>query len=499
MNSPIIHWHTHWEKNKPIFNSYAQQMDNFLRRIKGDYLKQVFKERVTKVYGGETEAKLILGLTNRLKNNSEIKKAVEQAFAEISKMKPFGQFGLSSQDFIDYYNKTTTKAKAINDYLQNLEQGFEMIYKFYGSNFNNIEGFYKYYAGKMKDAEFQQEVKQFTRNSNGELIAIESEQIKKLDSKAQGVLKSLSKIKIEGYQTSQFKDADSYLRVIKDYLNSGLRQLIGYAYEAQLFSTKMALDKKIVSILGPNAKMEMSGTKTSSEHLEYRQSTTDLKITSQGGQMKITVPIGISVKSYSPRKNGDIKLSVKDSQLGTLLDMLMSRTSILNQKQYEAMLNLMTNFRKPDLTKSSRKKRKDDKGQEKEYTTVRKSATAFEYKNMNALVHQMNKALMITGLAGSLSQKDLSTILIINDGVYNIADILGELGKKNSYKNALISGGITFPKIANVVSQHHFLGDSLSIEAQQKRSNEIEPIFKAMPIDLHLRLSKTLLAKLNKI
>ena len=207
---------------------------------------------------------------------------------------------------------------------------------------------------------------------------------------------------------------------------------------------------------------------------------------------KISIPIGISVKKATTNKSGAVNLSVKETTLGKLLDILRVQTSLMPDETYEALLNLTTNFRKPTISKVDKTIRKTASAQDSH-------KTAFEYANMSALTSQLNKALLISGLAGSLSTKDLSTILIVNDKAFNIIDILRELGKRNNYENIQVSKGLTFSKIANVVKEHHFKVGPLSKELQKERSGEIEEKFKNIHMNLHLRLSKSLMAKLNKL
>lgn len=495
ITTPIVHWHTHWEKNQSIFQNYAQQMDNFYRKIDGNYLSKLFKNRVKVIYGGEKEAQMVLGLLNKIKNssNSEFKKEIDTVYKTVTNtFRPYSSFNLTQQDFTDYANKISLKTKEIDEYFKNVDKCFNDIYTYYGTNFKTMEGFFRYYAGKMKSTEFLKEVKKFYVDSNN-VITIDSKRIQSLAKGAQGSLKSLSRLKQNGYNPSNFKTAEDFSNAIRNFLNNQMGTLTGYMYEGFLANSKLYLDKQILKILGPNATMMGSGAEGAADKLEYSTITTDIKIKPGSGQAKISVPIGISVKKATPSKNNNLSFKVKSSNLGKMLDILNARTGLMTDSEYEALLNLTANFRKAAISKVDKK-------------TIRKTAsaedahkTAFEYKNMNALVHQLNKALMVTGLGGSLSSQDISTILIVNNNAFNIVDILREVGKRNNFENAMVSNGLTFSKIADMVSQHKFLAGELSKELQRERSQAINSVFREINMDLKLHLSQSLMKKLNKI
>lgn len=482
MQTPIIHWHTHWERNQPIFQGYARLMDSLQSQINENYLQSKFAFAVKKTYNLNSQNALaVLRAAKLFNSDGDFKKAFDAAFEQFAVMKPFSQYGLREKDF-----KKITKENAskIESYLEGVRKGYESIAQYLGMK--NVSAFYKAIATKQNVEEVRAYFNElFDKKKIG---IIELTRFQELDASAQGKLRSIAAY-YKDMNITRLKNKNSgpaIAAAITKHINAGMRQIIGFGWESIISQLNSNVLPKA---LGPNAKLEGYGDTTSNSDFEYKRATTDIRFHGGLGQIKLTLPLGASVKVAKEGENRT-HMSIKSSAgLGKMLDMLNASFGFMDNQQYEAFTNLVTNFRKPDV-KSPGEYRK---------TTIYKDGKAFEYQNMSNLLKKLNKVLLITGLSGSLTTNDISTLFIVNNRILNIYDILGEVGKKGAWENAQVSKGLTFKEVRAISKQHHYKGEELSIEDQKERSEEINDILRNHSLDLKLNLSRTLLEKLSKI
>lgn len=510
MYYPIIHWHTTWKKNN--FEGYAQTLDALQQKIQGSYLSNLFKNRVKQVYKLKTDedAMALLRFGSTFNENGEFRKAFDNMFKEFETMKPFSTFNLSKESF----NPSQIKKNADNiwKYLEGVEKGYNQIAEFLGGT--DIKAFYSAIA-KKKDV---QELREYFNNlaEKDKAYIMYAERFKELDAAAQGKLRSIAQYfnQIQTANTAtNIPDLAKALRsksggvklskAIVNNINAGIRQIMGFGWEYLIGQSNDVVEKTL------GVKVEHYGDTIHSkdEQFEYSRVTTDIRFKGNVGYMKLTIPLGASVKLVKDNGRNMLHLSIKNSTtLGKMFDILNNTLGFMNDDEYEAFANIAANFRRRTVKSSTKiynEKRNISRRENKVYSkkAYQSDNLNFEYKNMNKLLPALNKVLMITGLAGSLTANDLSTIIIVNNKILNIYDLLGELGKSNNFERIQTRRGLTFGELMKVSGEHHYLteiAETPNPEDQKKRSDLINQKLQSLSLNLGLNLGQQLLKDLTK-
>lgn len=504
MDSPLIHWHTTWEKNN--FSGYAATLDNLQQRIRGNYMADLFRQRVNKVYGNEKTGDAVLRAGDMFSKNKAFQKAFDQMFKQYESMKPFSTYGLRKKSF--EANNVKSNIDAIRKYLEGVEKGFNSIATFLGGG-DDVKAFYAAIAQKSSVSDLREYFSQLTGD-----YTIYAERFKELDSSAQGKLRSIAQYfnQIQGLSQKTSVDIEKTLATVQggktvaeaivNNINSGLRNILGFGWE-YLIGQKDNIIEKLLGV-----KVEHYGdTLFNNQAFEYKRATTDVRFKGNLGKIKLEVPLGANIKFVKTNKNANmVHLSVKSgTNLGKMLDILNSTTGFMNAKEYEAFANIAANFRRKSLKSGTVLKDENGKSKGRKDKVYNKTVSQseklnFNYANMGGLLPALNKVLMITGLAGSMTSKDISTIFIVNSKILNIIDILQELGKINNWQNIQVAGGLTMGKLERVSEQHHFVtkeSGSPNKNDQKTRSDEINEKLRNIDINLKLNLSHSLLKQLS--
>ncbi len=497
MYNPTIHWHLtkNYDKGnrEKLFEEYAATLEALKLRVKESIIDTTFKERAQQVFRSDADAILKIADTFNADNSNNIfQQEINKLFSEISQFKPYGAMGITTADFEKYGQKGAEKeTKKIDEWFEGLEKGYQQIGAFF--KVPDVKGFFLLCAKARSGGDLIKkmnvpELDRLMRTSKNQYNAqMTMAQFQKLNTQAKGIMVSFAKYThINPYMLKSSQDKSAIAKAIKDYLNAPLRRLIGYTYEHIVEGFNQDVLEQLV---GTGARIEHYGAKSMSGPLEYSAPTTDLKIIpGQGGKIKVSVPIGVSVKAASASKRHALNIKFKDSTLGKMIDILGARNFISNT-EYNAYANIIANYKRP--ARNDRKGRRRSKKANWQYENGK--------RRMADLNITMNKLLLITGMAGSMSDNDFTTMLIVNDKVMNVYDILRETLKYTSTStNTDITGGVTNEKIEDISKEHKWIGDANSNDDSIKRRQAINDRIRSMHINLHLALSDTILNTLLK-
>lgn len=487
MYYPIVHWHDKRKKvfreKEDFFKNYSKELDSLRERIMKGQLEKLFKKKAMKLYKvGDKTAKKILQASKTL--SDDFNKDFEKAFSEFITFKPLSEHGLKVSDF-ENPNNNKKIVNTIMKYLQQVEEGYNSIAKFL--QIDDIEDFFKVCAASNSTPELRDLLREKAINKKDKLTMISYNRFMKIDAAAQGILRSISK----GFDTikninagkfgnnvstimSQKIGDKNFGKFIVENINSGIRQVLGFGFE---YFTEEVLKNKIQTWLGENAKVEHTGDKIYSSKFEYNRGTVDIKFSGELGKIKLAIPLGASMKLARLGSNDRYYLKVKESTtLGKMLDILENNFNLMDRKKYTAFVNIFANHSREDT----------------EYR--------YEYPNMTKFNQVFNKALMVTGLAGSMTENDFATILILNDKFYSIYDIISNMFSNNWFNNMGISGGLNLSIVKAIGDKHKYEPPEgfYNQKAQKTRSEKINEALRSQTFDLKLSLSKNFLAKLLK-
>lgn len=251
-----------------------------------------------------------------------------------------------------------------------------------------------------------------------------------------------------------------------------INRIIGYVSEDVLADALADYLKAYLPKAGiKNLTVKADGTGSSSI---YKKKTEDVSISmdftkmlteKQKGLIQVTLP-GVSVKRTNINKQGQAHINIKNSTvLGKMLNN--SNMSVPLQQFYQAYATYNMSIRD----------RKDSRAQ---LNRSAKDAMAQMYDYIHA-------AILPTALAGSLTSGDFATFLVVNDRVYNMAQMIEKLGEDDDY--GYIKSDLE-EKQTGVKNQHNKIFGGYPDPSQRwNRSADIKKVIRDLNITVQLYIN----------
>ena len=409
-------------------------------------LQKAFKKTVAKTFNiGDPHilnTVLSFGADSIMRQNRSLKKSFEIAFQSIQSV---ALPKVSQEDINNELSKVQAISEDTSFFLERLGAAIELCVRTFSDA--QIQQYYKYIYANTKDSKIRQNIINiFGSDFTSKPSFIQTNKLQNLNAGAQGIYKALKQayeamdenpLNLEPYLRSgngyKFEKLQGYVNKFMGFVNE---QVIVDVNNIVLNTVKHNVAK------GQIKEVHYSGNQPqSSQDFYFKSPTTDVFYktilkngSSKTASLQMTVPIGATIKKsqdFSSKSSIHLKSGAKLENLIKASYNL----GIFKRGTETAFHNVIANtgVKKWDLQGKQR--------------------IPYTYNNLSLLTDSLNKVFLVVGLAGSLTKDDLSTMLIVNDQVFDIYDILSY---PQSYQLLSKSSGLQEYKILNITKKHKF-------------------------------------------